>query len=134
MIKNLCCLHKNFKTSVNVRFKTKKVHKVFKFDQKPWLKPYIEMNTELREKAKNDFEKDFFKLMNNAVVGKPMENVRKHRDIKLVTTDERRNKLVSEPNCHAIKCFSGNLVAIEMKKNKSKNEQAYICRHGNIRY
>ena len=76
------------------------------------------MNTELRKKAKNDFEKDFFKLMNNAVFGKTMENVRKHRDIKLVTTDKRRNQLVSEPNYHAIKCFSENLLAIEMKKTK----------------
>ena len=72
------------------------------------------MNTELRKKAKNDFEKDFFKLMNNAVFGKTMENVRKHRDIKLVTTDKRRNKLVSEPNYYTIKCFSENLVAIEI--------------------
>ena len=80
------------------------------------------MNTELRKQAKNDFEKDFFKLMNNAVFGKTMESVRKHRAIKLVTTDKRRNQLVSEPNNHAIKCFSENLVAIEMKKNKSKNE------------
>ena len=63
------------------------------------------MNTELRKKAKNDFEKDFFKLMNNAVFGKIMENVRKHRDIKLVTTDKRRNQLVLEPNYHTIKCF-----------------------------
>ena len=63
------------------------------------------MNTELRKKAKNDFEKDLFKLTNNAVFGKPIENVRKHRDIKLVETDKRRNKLVSEPNYHAIKCF-----------------------------
>ena len=83
--------------------KLKSVHKVLQFDQKPWLKPYIEMNTELREKAKNGFEKDFFKLMNNVIFGKSMENVRKHRDIKLVTTDKRRNKLVSEPNYHAIK-------------------------------
>ena len=61
------------------------------------------MNTKLRKKAKNDFEKDFFKLMNNAVFGKTMENLRKHRDIKLVRTDKRRNRLVSEPNCHTTK-------------------------------
>ena len=85
------------------------------------------MNTELRKKAKNDFEKDFFKLMNNAVFGKTMENVRKHRDIKLVTTDKRRNKLVSEPNYYTIKCFSESLVAIEMKKTKIKiNNPIYL--------
>ena len=85
------------------------------------------MNTELRKKAKNDFEKDFFKLMNNAVFGKTMENVRKHRDIKLVITDKRRNQLVSEPNYYTIKWFSKNLVAIEMKKTKIKiNKPIYI--------
>ena len=71
--------------------------------------------------------KKTFKLMNNAVFGKPMENVRKHRDIKLVTTDKRRNKLVSEPNYQAIKCFSENLVAIEMRKTKIKmNNPIYV--------
>ena len=78
------------------------------------------MNTELRKQAKNNFEKDFYKLMNNAVFGKTMENVRKHRDIKFVTTDKRRNQLVSEPNYHTAKWFSENLVAIEMKKTKVK--------------
>ena len=79
------------------------------------------MNTKLRIEAKNDFEKDFFKLMNNAVFRKTMKNVRKHRDIKLVTTDERRNQLASEPYYHTPTWFSENLLAKEMKKN-SKNE------------
>ena len=78
------------------------------------------MNTKLRKEAKNEFEKDFFKLMNNTVFGKTMENVRRHRDIILVTTDKRRNQLVPEPNSHTTKYFSENLLAMEMKKTKVK--------------
>ena len=78
------------------------------------------MNTKLRKEAKNEFEKDFFKLMNNSVFGKTMENVRNHRDIKLVTSDKRRKRLVSEPNYHSHKNFSEHLMAIEMKKTKVK--------------
>ena len=78
------------------------------------------MNTKLRTEANNDFEKDFFKLINNFVFGKTMDNVRKHRYIKLVTTDKRRNQLVSEPNYHTTKWFSEGLLAIEMKKIKVK--------------
>ena len=85
------------------------------------------MNTKLRKEAKKDFEKDFFKLMNNTVFGKTMENVRKHRDIKLVATDKRRNQLVPEPNYHATKWFSENLLAIEMRKTKVKmNKPVYL--------
>ena len=78
------------------------------------------MNPKLRKEAKNDFEKDFFKLMNNSVFGKIMENVIKHREIKFVTTDKKRNKLVSEPNYHTTKRFSENFLAIELKKTKVK--------------
>ena len=80
------------------------------------------MNTELRKVVKDDFEKDLFKLMNYVVLGKTMENVRKHRDIKLVTRDKKIHKLVSEPNYHTMKCISENLSIMKMKKNKSKNE------------
>ena len=85
------------------------------------------MNTKLRKMAKNVFEKYFFKLMNNAIFRKTMENVRKHRDIKLVTTNKRRYQLVSGPNYHAIKRFSKNLAAIEMKETKVKmNKLIYL--------
>ena len=85
------------------------------------------MNTELRKIAKNDVEKDFFKLMNNAVFGKTMENVRKYRDIKLVATDKKRNKLLSEPNYYAINLISENLSIIEMKRTKVKmNKPIYL--------
>ena len=115
------------KEALNHGLILKKVHRVIQFNQKAWLKPYIDMNTKLRKEAKNEFEKDFFKLMNNSVFGKTMENVRKHRDIKLVTTDEKRNKLVSEPNYHTTKHFSENLLAIEMKKTKVKmNKPVYL--------
>ena len=118
---------RSLKQALNHGLILKKVHKVIQFYQEPWLKPYIDMNTELRKKAKNDFEKDFFKLMNNAVFGKTMENMRKNRDIKLVTTDKRRNQLVPEPNYHAIKYFSENLIVIEMKKTKVKmNKPIYL--------
>ena len=105
----------------------KKVHRSIEFNQEAWLKPYIDMNTELRKLAKNDFEKDFFKLMNNAVFGKTMENIRKHRDIKLVTTDKKRSKLISEPNYHMINYISEDLSIIEMNKTKVKmNKPIYL--------
>ena len=85
------------------------------------------MNNKLGTEAKNGFEKYFFKLINNAVFGKTMENVRRHGDINLVTTDKRRNQLGSEPNYHITKYLSENLMAIEMKKTKVKmNKPVYL--------
>ena len=108
------------KQALNHGLKLEKIHRVIEFNQEAWLKPYIDMNTELRKEVKNDFEKDLFKLMNNSVFGKTMENIRKHRDIKLVTTDKKRSILVSEPNYHTINLISEDLSIIEMKKTKVK--------------
>ena len=115
------------KNSLNHGLRLINVHRVIQFNQEARLELYIDMNTELRKNAKNDFEKYFFKLMNNSVFGKAMENVGKHRDIKLVTTEKRRLKLVSEPHYHMTKHFSENLIAIEMKKTKVKlNKPIYL--------
>ena len=117
----------SLKQVLNHGLKLKKIHRIIEFNQETWLKSYIDMNTELRKLAKNDFEKDLFKLMNNSVFGKTMENIRKHRDIKLVTTDRKRSKLVSEPNYHTINLISEDLSIIEMKKTKVKmNKPIYL--------
>ena len=105
----------------------KKVHRVIEFTQEVWLKPYKDMKSELSKLTKNDFEKDFLKLMINSVFGKTMENSRKHRDIKLVTTDKRRYQFLLEPNYHTTKYFLENLLAIEINKIKVKiNRPLYL--------
>ena len=126
--KNNCVIHIiSLKQALDNGLILKKVHGVNQFNQKAWLKEYIGMNNELRKQAKHNFEKDFFKLMNNTVFVKTMENVRKHRDIKLVTTDKSRSQLVLEPNYHTTKWFSENLIAIETKKAKVKmNQPIYL--------
>ena len=133
LVCNLCNKKKyvvhirSLKQALNHGLKLKKVHRIIEFNQEAWLKTYIDMNTELRKLAKNDLEKDFFKLINNAVFGKTIENVRKHRDIKLVTTDKKRSKLVSEPNYHTINYISVNLSIIEMRITKVKmNKPIYL--------
>ena len=93
------------------------VYRIIEYNQSNWLKPYIDKNTALRKVAKNKFVKDFFKLMNNSVFGKMIENVRKRREIKLIVTEERRKKLVSEPNYASCTVFPDHLMAVEMKKH-----------------
>ena len=91
---------------------------MLEFKQAAWMKKYIDRKTKLRNESKSEFEKSFFRLMNNSVYGKPMKIVRKHRYIKLVSTDSERKKLVSEPKYHTCKQFSEDLMVIEMKKTK----------------
>ena len=114
------------KQALNHGLKLSKIHRVAEFRQEDWLKPYIGMNTELRKEAKNDFEKDFFKLMNNSIFGKTMVNVRNHRDIR-VTTDKRISVLESEPNYHSSKRISKDLTIMEMKKVEVRmNKQIHL--------
>ena len=115
------------KQALDHGLKFKKVYRVIKFVQITWMKSYIDKYTKLRMESKNEFDKGFYKLMNNAVYGKTMENVRDHRDIKLITTNARRKQLVSQPNYHTCKRFSEHLMAIELRKTKVyMNKPIYI--------
>ena len=95
-----------------------RIHRAIEFDQSPWLKTYIDFNTQLKTAATNDFENDFFKLMNNSVFGKTMENIRKHKNIKLVTTEEKYICMVIKPNFKSGVQFDENLMGCEMGKIK----------------
>ena len=98
--------------------KLTKIHRVIKFEESQWLEKYIVLNTRLRISAANDFEKDFFKLMNNSVFGKTMENIRNRVDIELVNDKKQAEKLSAEPNFYHCNIFSEDLVAIHMKKTR----------------
>ena len=106
----------NLQPYLDLGLKIKKVHRVLKFDQSPWLKQYIDFNTEKRKHAKNSFEKDFFKLMNNSVFGKTMENLCKRVDVKLVTNEKKLDKLTSKPTYVSSKIFNENLMAVHKIK------------------
>ena len=93
MDKNKYVVHyKNLMLYLSLGMKLKRIHRVLEFDEKPWMEPYIRLNTEMRKKAKSAFEKDFYKSMNNSVFEKTMENLRKRVDIKLVKTDGSENE------------------------------------------
>ncbi|XP_011699319.1 PREDICTED: uncharacterized protein LOC105456742 [Wasmannia auropunctata] len=98
-----------------------KIHRVLQFAQSPWLREYIELNTKFRTEARNDFEKNLYNLMNNAVFGKTIENVHKYVDVRLATTWEGRHgaeALIAKPNFHSCSVFAENVIAVKLRKLK----------------
>ena len=125
--KNYVIHERNLRQAIDAGLILKKIHRVLQFSQKPWIKPYIDFNTNKRKEAKNDFEKEFFKLMNNSVFGKTMENVRNRQNIKLVTDIKMFNKYVSKPTFIGGKIFNKNLVALHNIQEKIKlNKPIYV--------
>ena len=112
--------YRNLKQYLQLGLILKKIHRILEFEQSPWMKPYIDLNTEKRKKAQDEFSKDFYKLMNNSVFGKTMENVRERVDIKLVQTKAELLKLTSKPTLKTITRFSDNLIACHMKRVRLK--------------
>ena len=126
--KNNYVIHyKNLIQCLRLGMKLKKIHRGLKFVESAWLKPYIDTNVILRTQAKNNFEKDFFKLMNNAVFGKTMENIRNRVNIKLVDAGEQFKKLAAKPNYESRIIFNENLVSVHMKKTSlTMNKPVYL--------
>ena len=119
--------YRNLQLYLDLGLKVTKVHRVLEFNQTPWLKQYIDFNTEKRKNAKNAFEKDFFKLMNNSVFGKTMEKIRKRVDVRLVTDEKKLLKLTSKPTYVSSKIFNDNLVAVhKIKETLTLNRPAYV--------
>ena len=118
--KNYVLHYKNLQQYLKLGMKLKKVHRTLDYDQECWMEPYVQMNTEFRKQAKNDFEKNFYKLINNSVFGKRMENFRKHTDIKIVRSDEKEKirKLTANPSYAGFQLFSNNLSGIRRRKEK----------------
>lgn len=119
--------YRNLKFYLEQGLELTKIHRVLKFKQEPWLKSYIDFNTSKRQLAKSEFEKNFFKLMNNAVFGKTMENIRKRVDIEVVNNKKRRDKLVSKPSFENMKIIDENLVVIKNKQTKLKLFKPIYC-------
>ncbi len=104
-----------------------KVHRVISFEQSKWLSKYIELNQRLRAAATNEFEKDFFKLMNNSVYGKTCENMKKRSDIRLVTDDKKRREQTNKPHCINYRIFKEDLVGVQLRKVKVEiNKPFYV--------
>src|SRR5437870_7008750 len=118
---------RNLKKAVDAGLVLKKIHRVLEFEQKPWMKEYIDFNTEKRKLAKNDFEKNFFKLMNNSVFGKTMENLRKRMNFKLICDENKLGKYISKPTFLNGVIFNENLVSVNYVQEKLKlNKPIYV--------
>ena len=119
--------YRNLQLYLDLGLKIKKVYRALEFNQSPWLKQYIDFNTEKRKNAKNSFEKDFFKLMNNIVFGKTMENLHKRVDVRLVTNEKKLDKLTAKPTYMSSKIFNENLMAVhKVKERLTLNRLAYV--------
>ena len=119
--------YRNLQLYLDLGLKIKKIHRVLKFHQSPWLKQYIDFNTEKRKYVKNAFEKGYFKLMNNSVFGRTMLNLRKRVDVRLVTDEKKLDKLTSKPTYVSSKMFNENLMAVhKVKEALTLNSPAYV--------
>lgn len=119
--------YRNLKYYVELGLRVKRVHRIVEFTQSRWLKSFIDFNTEMRKKAKSNFEKDFYKLLNNAVYGKTLEQVRKHKDVKFATSPWYFEKLVFKPTFKSFKIFSEDLTAVHLVKSKVVlNKPTYV--------
>ena len=119
--------YRNLQLYLSLGIKLKKIHRVLEFNQSPWLKEYIDFNTKKRKNTKIAFEKEFFKLMNNSVFGKTMENLRNRTNIELVTNENRLKKISSKPTYVSSKIFNENLVGVHTKKEKLLlNKPSYV--------
>ena len=119
--------YRNLQLYLSLGLKLKKIHRALKFSQSNWLEPYIAFNTKKRAGAKNAFEKDFFKLMNNSVFGKTMENLRKRSNIQFVTDSRKMERLATRPTYVSHKIFHENLVAVNSKQTKLRlNKPSYV--------
>ena len=97
--------HENLKQDTDLGLKITEIHRGIKFEKSRWLDKYMALNTGLRTPTKNDFEKDFFKLMNKSIFGKTMENIRNRVDVKLVNEEEQAKKLAAKPNFNHCNIF-----------------------------
>ena len=119
--------YRNLQLYLDLGLKIKKIHRVLKFDQSPWLKQYIDFNTDKRKRATNSFQKDLWKLFNNSIFGKTMKNMRKRVDVRLLTDEKKLDKLTSKPTFVSSKIFNENLMAVhKIKESFTLNRPAYV--------